>query len=122
MPIHAKQDPHNLKWTAVTAVEPRSRRITSESGEETLTAPRRADAIENVRNTYSYPERSDEHFAEPVLKVDVAHILAHREVDEEAPYLEMDEEETMIKKDDDINDYEADTERPELDPGIWDFV
>ncbi|KAG0504774.1 hypothetical protein M758_2G127700 [Ceratodon purpureus] len=95
MPSHVKQvyfieDLRNPEWRIVCHVEPRSRRNTTDSDDEILRAPGREDAAINIAVDNNDQEEELRRASEAVLDVDVAHVLAHEESDDEIAHEDVD--------------------------------
>ena len=89
-------------WRIVRDVEPRSRRITLESEEESLSAPGCNDATRNLFGDRNPHGDGDGEGLHPVLEADVAHVIAHEEADNEGGHKDDNEIE------EDSNDNEGD--------------
>lgn len=92
------EDPLNPEWRIVRDVEPRSRRVTSESEDESLSAPGRVDATRNIPAATEVAAGGSERTTEPILGVDVAHVLAHEESNDEAGHDDLDHVDDIIEE------------------------
>ena len=100
-------DVGNPDWKVVCDVEPRPKRITTESKEESLSAPGRADATEHLGNYNVASQPLDEPQPKAVLEADVAHVVAHEESNDEAAYLEEDHKDAYDTKEDEVEPPQA---------------
>ena len=100
----------------VRDVEPRSRRVTGESEEGSLSAPGRNDATINVSGATHPLGEGSEQVQEPVLEADVAHVIAHVEEDDEGGhdiYDDIQEESVDDEEEDQLNDGDEPSAGPE---------
>ena len=122
MHVYFVPDPLNPRWKVVRDVEPRSQRINLESLEETLSALGRRDATMNINLGLPGLEEGVVLEAEPVLEVDVAHVVAHEERDDKNAHLDVDEEHGQDVDDHNDTLTEPESELPGRGPGIWDLL
>ena len=106
------QDPNDPDWKVVIDVEPRARRVKKDSTDERLSAPGRADATVNFCRSDSSSGRRGEFVTKPVRNVDVAHVMADAECDEEAAHADMDFDEVQNGEADDNDDHDEESQRP----------
>ncbi|KAG0573462.1 hypothetical protein KC19_VG180400 [Ceratodon purpureus] len=95
MPSHVKQvyfieDLRNPEWRIVCNVESRWRRNTTDLDDETLRAPGRLDAAINIAVVNNNRHDELRRASEAVLHVDVEHVLAHEEPDDEIAHEDVD--------------------------------
>ncbi|KAG0594129.1 hypothetical protein M758_UG050400 [Ceratodon purpureus] len=117
MPIHACQvyfvdDPYAPEWKVVRYKIPRSRRITGDIVESSLSAPGRVDATYSMKPPRPPDNNEAEFVPEPVLFADVVDVMADQEVDEEAAYADLDHADIQSDNDDLPDGDDGDTAIP----------
>lgn len=89
------------EWKIVRYKDPRSRRVIGEVPESSLSAPGRPDATVHATRF----DRTEEEFrTEPVAvhHVDVDHVMAHEEPDDDLGYADTDHQDNLSESDDEV--------------------
>ena len=120
--VYFVQDPHDPDRQVVVDVEPRARRIAADSSEERLSAPGRADATVNISRGVFSEGQGHEFVTVPVRDVNVAHVLAQEERDEEADHAEMDFDDVPNKEADNNDEPDEESQYLVPPPGLLSLV
>ena len=118
--VYFIDDPIDPDWRIVRDVEPRSRRFMEETDAESLSAPGPVNATMNAGvHRGEAPSLSAED-TEPILPVDVEHVLAHEESDDDAPYADLDHTDDIIFEAENEDAIGIETESQRVVGNFWD--
>lgn len=84
--VYFIEDPNDPDWKIVRHIEPRARRVTAERDDEVLSAPGHPVSSHNARLPDEAVIANGPPPGVPVLEVDVEHVMAYEEPDEETAY------------------------------------
>lgn len=98
MKVYFIDDPEDPGWKVVRYKDPSSRRVTGGLQEASLSAHGRPDATFSV-NSVGGRDQSVDPVSEPVLEVDVEHVMAHEEADDNLAYDDVDHHDDLSEYD-----------------------
>ena len=114
--VYFVDDPINPEWKIVRYKEPRSRRVTGDIAESSLSARGRDNATFQNQPEEEREVPVDEVPAALVLAADVVHVMAHEEDDNEFAYVEMDHRDVISDNEDGDEDEHVPPAEPVLNP------
>lgn len=114
--VYFVDDPINPEWKIVRYKEPRSRRVTGDIAESSLSARGRDNATFQNQPEEEREVPVDEVPAALVLAADVVHVMAHEEDDVEQAYMEMDHRDEMSDTEDGDEDKHVPPAEPVVNP------